>query len=88
MLFGYWVSQALRAHAELSVADHLANGPLTAAEIARREGSAPEATFRQMRAGLTLGLLTMDADKGFHATALLDTLRRTRRDRCRAWLWR
>jgi hypothetical protein len=56
MLFGYWVSQALRAYAELSVADHLVDGPLTAAEIAHREGSAPETTFRLMRAGLTLGL--------------------------------
>ena len=76
MLFGYWVSQSLRAYAELSVADHLANGPLTAAEIAQREGSAPEATFRLMRAGLTLGLLTVDADERFHGTALLDTLRK------------
>ena len=76
MLMGYRVSQALRAYAELSVADHLANGPLTAAEIAQREGSAPETTFRLMRAGLTLGLLTMDADERFHSTALLDTLRR------------
>ena len=49
MLMGYRVSQALRAYAELSVADHLANGPLTAAEIAQREGSAPETTCRLMR---------------------------------------
>ena len=42
MVFGYWVSQAIRAYAELSLADHLANGPLTAAEIAEREGAAPD----------------------------------------------
>jgi hypothetical protein len=75
MLSGYWVSQAIRAYAELSLADHLAGGPLTAAEIAEREDTEPEATFRLMRAGLTLRLLTMDADKQFHATALLNTLR-------------
>jgi hypothetical protein len=75
MLSGYWVSQALRAYAELSVADHLAHGPLRAAEIARREGSAPETTFRLMRAGVALGLLTMDADDRFHGTPLLGTLR-------------
>ena len=74
MVFGYWVSQAIRACAELSLADHLANGPLTAAEIAEREGAAPDGTYRLMRAGLTLGLLTIDADKRFHATALLNTL--------------
>ena len=28
-----------------------------------------------MRAGLTLGLLTMDSDDRFHSTPLLDTLR-------------
>jgi hypothetical protein len=75
MLMSYRVSQALRAYAELSVADHLATGPLTAAEIAQRERSAPETTFRLMRAGLTLGLLTMDSDDRFHCTPLLDTLR-------------
>jgi len=75
MLMSYRVSQALRAYAELPVADHLATGPLTAAEIAQRERSAPETTFRLMRAGLTLGLLTMDSDDRFHSTPLLDTLR-------------
>ncbi|HTH84989.1 methyltransferase family protein [Mycobacterium sp.] len=75
MLMSYRVSQALRAYAELSVADHLATGPLTAAEIAQRERSAPETTFRLMRAGLALGMLTMDSDDRFHSTPLLDTLR-------------
>ena len=75
-VFGYWISQALRAFAELSIADHLAEGPLTAAEIAQREGSAPETTYRLMRAGVPLGLLTMHPDKRFQATALLDTLRK------------
>ncbi|GFG51686.1 methyltransferase [Mycolicibacterium agri] len=76
MIFGYWISQALGAYASLSIADHLADGPLTAAEVAQRECSAPEATFRLMRAGLTLGLLTSDCDGRFRATELLDTLRR------------
>jgi O-methyltransferase/methyltransferase family protein len=75
MIFGFWVSQAVRAFADLSLADHLANGPLTAAEVAAREDSAPETTFRLMRAGITLGLLTADAEQRFHATTLLDTLR-------------
>lgn len=75
MIFGYWVSQSVRAFADLSVADHLADGPLTAVEVAAREGSAPETTFRLMRAGITLGLVTVDADQRFHATTLLNTLR-------------
>src|SRR5262249_17940517 len=76
MIMSYRVSQALRAFAELSIADHLAGGPLTAADIAQRGSSAPDTTFRLMRAGISLGLLTMDADARFHATALLDTLRK------------
>ncbi|QNI05957.1 methyltransferase [Mycobacterium kubicae] len=76
MIFGYRVSQTIRAFADLSLADHLAAGPLTAAEVAAREGSAPQTTFRLMRAGIPLGLLTIDAEQRFHATALLDTLRK------------
>jgi hypothetical protein len=75
MIFGYRASQTIRAFADLSLADHLADGPLTAAEAAAREGSAPETTFRLMRAGIALGLLTVDAEQRFHSTALLDTLR-------------
>jgi hypothetical protein len=76
MIFGYRVSQTIRTFADLSLADHLADGPLTAAEAAAREGSAPETTFRLMRAGIALGLLTVDAERRFHTTALLDTLRK------------
>jgi hypothetical protein len=28
LVFGYWISQAIRASADLSIADHLADGPL------------------------------------------------------------
>ncbi|HYZ66281.1 MAG TPA: methyltransferase [Mycobacterium sp.] len=75
MMFGYCVSQIVRTAAELSLADHLAAGPLTAQEIAEREGSAPGTTFRLMRACAALGLATADGDGRFHGTALLDTLR-------------
>jgi hypothetical protein len=76
MICGYWVSQSIRACADLSLADHLADGPLTAAEVAAREGSAPDTTMRLMRAAVTVGLLTLDAGQRFRATPLLDTLRR------------
>jgi len=76
MLFGFIVSQAIRALVELSVADHLAEGPLTAAEIAQREGSALDSTYRLMRAGVAIGLLTIDDDERFHSTALLGTVRK------------
>jgi SAM-dependent methyltransferase len=75
MICGYWVSQSIRACADLSLADHLADGPLTAAQVAARERSAPDTTMRLMRAATTLGLLTVDTEQRFHTTALLDTLR-------------
>ena len=75
LICGYWVSQSIRACADLSLADHLADGPLTAAQVAARERSAPDTTMRLMRAGTTLGLLTVDTEQRFHTTALLDTLR-------------
>lgn len=75
MMFGYWVSQTIRAAVTLSVADHLSGGPLSADELARREKAAPDTTFRLMRACVDLGLVTADAAHRFHGTALLDTLR-------------
>jgi hypothetical protein len=75
MICGYWVSQSIRACADLSLADHLAEGPLTAAEVAAREHSALDTTLRLMRAAITLGLLTVDTEQRFCATPLLRTLR-------------
>ena len=75
MIFGFCVSQIIRTAAELSLADHLAAGPLTAQEIAEREGSAPGTTLRLMRACAAFGLLTTDEADRFHSTPLLDTLR-------------
>ena len=75
MIFGYCVSQTIRATAEFCVADHLAEGPLTAEELADRIGSAPDTTFRLLRAAATLDLLTVDPQGRFHPTALLNTLR-------------
>jgi hypothetical protein len=74
MVISHYVSQMVRAAADLSLADHLAGRRLTAAEVAEREGSAPNTTFRLMRACVALGLLTADADGRFGSTPLLQTL--------------
>ncbi|MEV0065412.1 methyltransferase dimerization domain-containing protein [Amycolatopsis sp. NPDC050768] len=50
LLTGGWVAQTLRATAELNIADHLADGPATAEQVAEREGSDPRTTYRLMRA--------------------------------------
>ena len=73
---GHWASQAIRVAVKLSLADHLAAGGLTADEVAKREGSAPDTTFRLMRACVTLGLLTADSEGRFYGTPMLATLRK------------
>ena len=75
MIYGFCVSQIIRTAVELSLADHLASGPLTAEEVAEREGSAPATTLRLMRGCTAFGLLTVDEAGRFHGTPLLDTLR-------------
>lgn len=75
ILYGHWRSQILRSLATLSVADHLAAGPLTSAEVAAREGSVPDRTFRLMRAGVAIGILKSDKEGLFASTPLLETMR-------------
>jgi hypothetical protein len=74
-VFDYWACWTISTIAELSIADHLAGGSLTAAEVAAREGSAPETTLRLLRAGVSVGLLTEEAGGRFASTPLLETLR-------------
>lgn len=76
MICGHWHSQIIRSLARLSVADHLAAGPLSAAEVAVREGSLPDRTFRLMRAGVAIGLLNSREDRQFESTPVLDTMRK------------
>jgi O-methyltransferase domain/Dimerisation domain len=75
MITGYWVSQVVRATARLSLADHLARGPASAAEIAALESTDPDATARLLRACASIGLVTYDAARQrFASTSLLATL--------------
>ncbi|MFF3171137.1 methyltransferase [Streptomyces sp. NPDC057900] len=78
MITGYWVTQVVRTAAELNIADHLAAGPSTAADIASAESLDPSATFRFLRACVAVDLATCDDGEHFTATRLLDTLRTDR----------
>jgi hypothetical protein len=69
-------SQTIRTLALLSVAEHLHGTALTAREIAERESSDPDLTYRLLRAGAALGFLEYAADsEQFTGTSLLDVLR-------------
>jgi hypothetical protein len=74
MVMGYFMTQIAGAVATYSIADHLAKGPATAAEIATWEGINPNATYRLLRACASLGLVTYDGNR-FAATSMLGTLR-------------
>jgi hypothetical protein len=55
---GLRASQALLVVARLNVADHLAQGPLDAEQLARATGTSPAALSRVMRALCALGVFT------------------------------
>jgi O-methyltransferase domain len=85
-VFDYWACWTIRTVAELSIADHLAAGSLTAGEVAAREGSAPETTLRLLGASVAVGLVTAEADGRFSSTPLLETLRSDNPRSLRAWI--
>jgi len=74
MIVGFGISQIVHSAAIFSLAEHLAQGPKTAVEIADAEALDADATFRLMRACASLGLMAYNEDSGFAATPLLRTL--------------
>ncbi|MEU1801377.1 methyltransferase [Streptomyces sp. NPDC019937] len=68
LLIGLVRAQVLRGVAALRIADHLSDGALTAEEVAQREGSHPQATYRLMRAASSLGLLSHEGEHRFALT--------------------
>jgi SAM-dependent methyltransferase len=75
MVTAYRVSQLARAAAVLSLPEHLADGPRSAAEIAQAAGSDPDATYRMLRMCAAVGLVRTGAEGRFSGTPLLATLR-------------
>ena len=74
-LIGPWLAQLARAAVDLSLAEHLADGPRTAAEIAEAEDADPATTARFLRACASMGLVEY-ADRGFAGTDVLAVLHR------------
>ncbi|MFC3996270.1 methyltransferase [Nocardiopsis sediminis] len=68
LLVGGGIAQILHAVAALHIADHLADGALTADEVAERAGSHAQATYRLLRAASSLGLLSYEGDRRFGLT--------------------
>jgi hypothetical protein len=75
MILGAARLQVLHAVAALRIADYLAEGDLTADDVARHAGSDPRATFRLMRAAASLGVLSYEGDRRFALTGMGHLLR-------------
>lgn len=74
---GYLFSAALRAVAELGIADLLANGPRSSSELAEATSTSQTHLHRVLRALAGCGLFAQDADGRFQLTTATSLLRRT-----------
>jgi hypothetical protein len=75
MVEGFVTSQLVAATAQLRLADHLADGPLTVEELAKLLEAEPEATGRYLRACTSIGLTAAEPDGRFSVTPLAALLR-------------
>ncbi|WP_199565295.1 ArsR family transcriptional regulator [Spongiactinospora rosea] len=72
---GYLYPAVLRAVASVKLADHLADGPRTAADLAGRTGLDADALYRVLRLLATRGVFEEDAEGRFRLTSLGHALR-------------
>ncbi|HET7387657.1 MAG TPA: methyltransferase dimerization domain-containing protein [Nocardioidaceae bacterium] len=75
LVTGGWVSQVVRALAQLRVADHLADGPRSLTSLATATGTHAPSLARLMRAAVGLGLCTRSPGEQFALTTTGDALR-------------
>ena len=80
-----WKSQALYVAAELGIADLLADGPRTCAELATAAGVHPPSLRRLLRALTTIGVCNEDEHDVFGITPLGAQLATDRRLSLRSW---
>ena len=85
MASAYMRSKAIYVVAELGIADLLATGPLTAAELAAASGAHAASLYRVLRALASLGVFIEEEDQTFRLTSLGSTLRSDAPDSIRNW---
>ncbi|MFF4413199.1 methyltransferase [Streptosporangium sp. NPDC001559] len=71
----FYYPAALRAVAATGVADHLADGPRTVEDLARRTGVNPQSLYRALRVSATRGIFEELDDGRFRLTPAGDALR-------------
>ena len=75
MIWGIHISRAVYAAAELGIADLLAGGPMTAAQLARATQAHEPSLYRVLRLLAALGVLTEHDHRSFSLTILGERLR-------------
>src|SRR5687768_1198521 len=75
MITGHWAAQIVGTAARLGVADQIAKGVTKSDDIAAAVGASPDASYRLLRAGTTLGLFSEGAARSFSLTPLGELLR-------------
>lgn len=73
---GYWLSSLIYTAAKLGIADHLAAGPRTAADLATLTNTNARALHRFMRTLASFGVLSLHDDNTFTLTELGATLKK------------
>lgn len=74
MITGYWSTQAIFAAASLGIADLLADGPKTAAQLAGATESDEGALYRLLRALASLGIFAENEQHEFSLTPMAEYL--------------
>ena len=85
MIWGLHISRAVYVVAELGVADMLASGPMTAAQLAQATRAHEPSLYRVLRLLAALGVLTEGEDRSFGLTVLGDRLRADAPASMRSW---
>jgi hypothetical protein len=85
MIWGTHISRAVYVAAELGVADLLADGALSAGELARRTGTHEQSLYRVLRLLAALGVFDEDEPGAFRLTIIGDRLRTGAPAGLRSW---
>ena len=88
LIAGSWMAQAVYVAAELRIADLLANGPRTSAELAEAAGADTPSLHRLLRALSTIDICKEREDGSFEITPMGALLGTGRPDSLRSWtIW-
>jgi ubiquinone/menaquinone biosynthesis C-methylase UbiE len=74
MITSYWTAQSIHVAAKLKLADHINDGPKTAAELATLTRTQPQALYRLLRALASVEIFFEDDQGRFHITPIAECL--------------